>query len=280
MDENNAALEMENESIIDDDWGDIDLSDIVDDAETGESTDEESAEVPTEAGESIGEEEAVKAEAPQEQEKTEDLFSLKHLDEVKQVNRDEVISLAQKGLNYDHIREERDGARSQLAEYENFLKELAEPQGLSVAQLMDNVRAQSIINKEKQAGREMDMQTALERVQFAKEKKAFENKTAQEQQTKAVADEAAEKRRQGFVEFAKERPDVNIQQISKDVWDMVAKGDSLLTAYAKWENKQLRTEIEALKQNSKNQTKSTGSRQSAGKTSAETEFERLWYNGE
>lgn len=48
--------------------------------------------------------------------KEEGEFTLRHLDDTFSVGRDEVIALAQKGLDYDRIREKLEAARARLAE--------------------------------------------------------------------------------------------------------------------------------------------------------------------
>ena len=53
-----------------------------------------------------------------------DKFVLKHLDDTHEVNRDEVIALAQKGLDYDRIRERLAAADTELTELRNKRAEL------------------------------------------------------------------------------------------------------------------------------------------------------------
>lgn len=204
------------------------------------------------------------------------LFELKHLGEVKKVGKDEIVTLAQKGLDYEHIRQERDTNKV----YRDFLQELADKQKTTPESLMDTIRANLLIESEKAAGRAMDQTTALERVKLDRERKEFEAErqkgaAQQEQET-----EAAKQRREGFLQFAREYPKVDVKTIPKEVWEKVNAGGNLADAYARYENRALREENEKLKQNQSNREKTTGSRQTAGAPSKDAAFDRLWYNGE
>lgn len=55
----------------------------------------------------------------QETPETGEGYTLRHLDEVKTVGRDEVIALAQKGLDYDRVRSKLDAARLRLGGMED-----------------------------------------------------------------------------------------------------------------------------------------------------------------
>ena len=121
-----------------DDWDDVDLSDVQDDdPDQGESEDEGTTDTTDEADQQ--KEEPVEEEKPAdenpEQEGQEEAdqptFDLKYMGEIKTVGKEEVVTLAQKGMNYDRILGERDTAKaevSRLQEYETFLQELAQPQ--------------------------------------------------------------------------------------------------------------------------------------------------------
>ena len=269
-----------------DDWDDMDFSDVADsDDEGGDSESDAKAEDKPDAAEPETEAEkpAADTEEPKgEQAEADQLFDLKHLGETKQVSRDEVITLAQKGLNYDHIRTERDAAKQRVGELEAFLKELAEPQGQTIEDLIDSVRAKSLARKEN-----LDESIALQKVKFEREKREFEaskQKAAEEQGRK---DQETERRQQAFMRFAKEHADVDPKAIPREVWDEFNRGGDLSEAYTRFENKRLREDVKALQAkletaelNAQNRAKSTGSQKSAGKGSEMDAFDRAWYNGE
>lgn len=205
-------------------------------------------------------------------------FELKHLGELKTVSRDEVITLAQKGMDYDRIRTERDAAKGEaarLAGYEAFLKELAG--NGSPEELMDSVRAERLSRTEG-----IDKTVALQRVKLQREREALEadrQKLSRQQQEKSDAAAAQERRRQEFISFTREHPDVNAKDIPRKVWEDVAAGKTLSDAYSRYEVSQLREKIRELETqalNEKNRERAAGSRQSAGKTRERDPFDEGW----
>ena len=246
------------------------------DVETETDSDSEDSsrdETAAQDGEGAGE-----SETKSETQTADQQFELKHLGELKTVSRDEVITLAQKGMDYDRIRTERDAAKeeaSRLAEYEAFLKELA---GSGTPQdLMDTVRAEKLARTEG-----IDKSVALQRVKLQRERQSLEaDRQKLSQQQQKATDEAAEqdRRRQEFISFTKEHPDVNATDIPRSVWEDVAAGKTLSDAYSKYEVSQLREKIRELETralNEKNRERAAGSRQSAGKTRERDPFDEGW----
>ncbi len=91
----------------DDDGGAVDVAEGVETDDTAEADQPEAEESgeKTETGDT--------AETGAEAKESDPTFALKHLDEVKTVGRDEVVSLAQKGMDYDRIREKLDAATTE-----------------------------------------------------------------------------------------------------------------------------------------------------------------------
>ena len=109
---------------MDEEFG-VDLSDIVSE-DDGNQTEEETSEEVAEESETTQEPEDTE---PEEQEKPdekpeeaaqEELFDLKFNKEIRQVNRQQVTELAQKGLNHDRILEQRDHLQQENAELLKF----------------------------------------------------------------------------------------------------------------------------------------------------------------
>lgn len=204
-------------------------------------------------------------EEPAEEAKTEDqLFTLKHLGETKDYSKDEIIPLAQKGLDYDRIRTERDALKAEqtsLKEHEDFLKELAELAGQSIEDLMVDTRARLIVQDEKKKGNSISFENAKYRVQS---------------ELKAKKAPAQSKLQESFAMFAKVYPDVKAEDIPKEVWTEFADGKrDLSVVYTEYlsraelrktqqELKQLKEKMQAAEQNQKNRQRSTGSRRSNG----------------
>lgn len=307
MDEQNVVVEEQNELTFPEDPSSVDelgISDAEfdaawDEGETvsdSDSEDEaEEADQPetVETNDEDTATEAEETETPAEEvqtEKEDHRFHLKHLDEERDVDEAEVITLAQKGMDYDRIRSERDTLRSERAqfeEYKAFLEELAAPSESTISELMDSTRARLLIASEKKAGRTLTETEALQRVQRERASKA--------QAAPETTDEPAADVNPNVQDFVKAFPNVKAEEIPQEVWEETRKnGGNLTAAYTQYqskqdaakanaveeENKRLKAEIESLKQNIKNKERSTGSRRTTGKPPAKDAFDALWYNGD
>ena len=222
------------------------------------------------------------AEEPEGQqgESADQRFELKHLEETRSVDREEVIKLAQKGMDYDRIREERDSIRPELWLSREFLKELADVSGLTVSELIDTVRAQRLVAKEKENGKEMTEAEALIKVQRERSEKAKSAPKAEEEappkEEKPAEAKAEDSRKESFARFAREFPDVKAEDIPAKVWQdfSAGKGD-LADIYARHENTVLKAKIAAMERNEDNRKRSTGSRKSSG-AKAKDIFDSAW----
>lgn len=290
-----TAPETDSTSAMDDDWDDIDLSDVMDNSDMGreqeepEESEEQTPEADqqTEEPQEDNEEKPAEGDAePAEESGETQTFELKFLGETKTVNKEEVVTLAQKGLNYDKVLGERDTAKqevSRLQEYESFLKELAQMDGRSVDDLMDATRAELLAKKEG-----LDQSVALQRIKLDRDRKTFEAEKAQKEAEKRETEEADRKRSEQFIQFHNSYPDVDPKDIPQEVWAKFREGMPLITAYSVYENKKLREEVKSWKdkaetaeQNAKNKERSTGSQSTAGAGSAKKKdpIDLDWYDG-
>ena len=266
-----------NETAPDED--DFDLSDDTSDAESdtedaaeSEDTSSEentSTEKPAESEASKEEDEQTETEEQQE-EKGHQLYTLKTPKGEKQCSIDEVLVYANKGMDYDGIRQDRDRLR-------DFLKEMAAPLNLSVEELIDNTRARMLIQQKKEAGEELSEMEALTIIQRNRAEKQAEAQATDEK----AASEAA--KAQMIRAFVNEFPDVKATDIPADVWAECSRTGDLAGAYRKYadglkdsEIKRLTKENETLKQNQKNKDRSTGPRRSAGAATPKDPFDEAW----
>ena len=190
----------------------------------------------------------------------EELYELNNLGEITQVNLEQMRVLAQKGQNWDHMKAERDEARKQLEEKDAFLKELAGEN--TVEAYMDSIRAKAMAEKEG-----IDESVALGRVQLARERAAFEAS-----KTGVVSNE----QRESYIRFAERFPGLTSKDIPENVWDAHRNGEDLSLAYLTHRNKELTEQLEALKQNTKNANRSTGSMKDAGKSGSADPWMAVW----
>ena len=213
-------------------------------------------------------------------------FDLKYLGESRTVNRDEVIKLAQQGMDYPRIREKWDGIKDDIPKlrmYEGFLKELAESRGGDIESLIDETRTRSLMAKAKAEGKELTASAAAAQAVQAR-LKAMEPEEAK--QEKAREEEQMARRRASVDRFMKIYPDVKSEQIPKEVWDDAEAMGDLTAAYIKYnsgklseENERLKKELEQAKQQKKNRERSMGSSKSVGAAAARDAMDDGWDEG-
>lgn len=288
MDENNTVS-----TGMQDDWDDIDFSDVADNAaddwEDITSAEEQTGQPDTEAQpDADHSEQAETEEKPTEpQTETEEKaeadhsFKLKYMDEEKEVSREEIIPLAQKGMDYDRIRGKLDEERQRAnanAEAAEFIATLAKEAGMSSADFMQQALAGNLAKREnisvEEARRRLDLDRR-EKALAAKEKAAEAKAT----ETKAQ-DARREKVRAEVAEFAKAYPNVDVRSIPNEVYQQASKlGLGLTAAYAMYEAQRAKAALEAEKQNAKNKERSVGSSSTSGKRTPADEFDAAWYDG-
>ena len=285
-----------------DDWSDItadSFTDVEDDAQGAPGTETQSNDAAPEIEQNDGGQDADAAQPGENEEQQAQtdgqLFELKHLGETKNVNRDEVVTLAQKGMDYDRVTEkntqlenqvsEQKQQLAQLTEHENALQELAKQSGTTVEELVENMLI--AVTKSKYGIDDDGM--ALERVRLDRDRRALDQERAalatknQEQEQQAANEKW---RGECFEAFAKAYPDVDPASIPNGVWEAFNRGETLVSAYARERNKALEAEIARMKseqetrdRNAANAARSTGSQSSAGKTGSDEAFDALWYDG-
>ena len=247
------------------------------DAEADENAEPEKAGEDETRDEPEGEPEKQEEKEPEPQKGAEDQrFTLKVNGTESEVTRDEVIALAQKGMDYDRIKAERDSFKAdaptmqRYREQELFLKDLAEKSGITVDALMENVRVRMT----------MDQDKSLTEEQARAKVKA--DAAARQQPAEAKVEEKAkepspEERRQAmFASFVQAYPDVKADSIPKEVWETAGRTFDLVGAYRDHELRELRKEVETLRQTKTNKERSTGSRKSVGATSPKDPFDEAW----
>lgn len=273
-----------------DDWSDLENFDDIEVMDSDEEgTDEQPAEPEADQQTEAAETETPDTEEPESATEQEtagqpELIELKHLGQVVRVTPEQLNAYAQMGLDYQRIRGDRDAARAEVArlkEMEDYLKELAAPQGISVEDLLDGAKAEVLANKE-----HLDRGIALQRVKLDRERKQFEAQKAQQTRAQQEQSEKEQRQRDQFLQFAKEYPKVKPNDIPKEVWEKFKDGMNLTSAYAQYEAKSLRDQVasleaklEAEKKNSENKKRSTGTQKSAGNVTEQDAFDRLWYDG-
>ena len=275
MDENrvDAVENVAEDSAFDDEWGDA--PNVEDDLDL---SDGEQTEPTAEESEAEGTKDAVAEEPEPEAEQpaagNQRSWKLKHNGTEVDADEAKMVELAQKGLDYDRIRGERDTFKNEhpkYADYEKFLGEMAESAGTDVPGLIENVRASLLVKKAKAEGRTLSEAAAIQQVRNGAKTEAAAEKTQEMQ------------RKENIGAFLRTHPNVKADQIPIEVLkEGIERGD-LSGSYDRWENSQLRErlkstekELETMKENQKNKERSTGSRKSAGATSPKDDFDAGW----
>lgn len=251
-------------------------TDAGDESDDGPVTEEDSDEQPEGQPEADHEEQPEEtSEEPEEPgaetEAENQRFKIKYNGAEEEYDLDQMTVLAQKGRDYDHVREERDGLRGEAknAEYQlKFLQDLAERAGLSVDEQIDRTRALWLMNDEFDKGNEMSEAEALLQVQRNR-------KTASEQEVKIQQNETSRE----IDRFLAVYPGTKYEDIPQEVWDAYNRTGDLLGSYQAYEIKQLRAENEKIKQtarNEQNAQRSTGPLKTSGASKKLDDFDEGW----
>lgn len=287
MEENNTN------AMYDEEFG-VDLSDVFGEEGGADQTDDipENDDTPAEEPEQVetAEEPAQQEDDQTQQEQPEQTsteeFLLKHMDQTFTVDRQKVTELAQKGLDYERIRQQREEFKQQRDELEKFrsenadmvefINELSRESGMTTEQLIDELRANQYVRKQ---GISQDV--ARERVAREKAERrlqARERQDQKKQQTPPV-DPEKQRRQEDIRAFFQRFPGVDPKTIDKSVWQGVSSGKSLVDSYQDWQNAQkdaeiqrLKAQIEADRKNQENRSKSIGSQRSGSQEDSRDKF--------
>lgn len=246
-----------------------DAADESDDDADQQKSDEEGS--PDEEEDSSDDGDTEETEEEAEDKTSDQKFTLKHLDEVCEVGRDEVVELAQKGMDYDRVRGKLDRNSAKLEEYESFLKRIAGEQ--SIEDLIDSTLAKLDVADAEKRGEDLDEVEAYKKYRIDRVNREAKNPPPVDDEPKP--DEAEkEKLSKSIQRLLKEYPDIQAKEIPNEVWQDYRDGRAdLLECYELYENKKLKEQLKTLKQNQKNKERSTGSKKSAGKKAADPWFE-------
>lgn len=221
-----------------DDWGDAFATDAIE-----EPVEVENEQAPDAPGE--GEQPVEPEAAPAEQ-----TVTITHLGQTQEIPLSEAVALAQKGMDYDHVRQERDELRQapawEVMDY--FAARSGQTREEYIQTLRDQMEQDQLAQYTNQG---MDEQAAKDLLEL----KRF--KERQEQETRQREEE--NKKKEEYHKFFSAYPDVNPADIPDDVWQQVGQGEPLVEAYRRHENAQLKAKLAALEQNERNRQAAVGS---------------------
>ena len=208
-----------------------------------------------------------------------DSFTLKYMDEEKTVSREEVVTLAQKGMDYDRVRRRLDETGGALKDYEamkgklglrgaqlEWMDALAREQGRDLDEILENAHVELLTGKTGRSREECLGDARRQREEWQQR------------------DGARRRRSEEIDAFFRAYPEQarDPGKIPGSVWKRVQQGESLLDAYRSHEVEQLRRELARQKeelQKQQDRVRTTGSQHTRG-SKWEDPFLALWYNGE
>lgn len=265
--------------------------DVTEEVETETETEvaEESAEVVEEAAdgeeaqEGAEEQKAVEDAAKEQQA---DVFTIKVNKEERTVTRDEMITLAQKGADYDRVKAAAEQAKTdntalkeqnaKMQEAFDLLTDLANESKITVPELLRVFR----VNRFK--GQGLSEEAAKERVAREDAEKELQTFKAQQEAAQNLSDNDRAKR--DVEEFRKMYPDVQLtEELVASLIDDVRGGMTMTQAYQRREAakkdeeiRALRAELEAEKKNRENRASSPGSQKDSGAKRVKTQFDAFF----
>lgn len=284
----------ENTNVLMDDEFGVDLSDIVDEeAQDGNQTDDvdtpeaaDDRQQDTEPTQDPAQPEANGAPDTQQPQQEPELFELKVNKGIQKVTMDQMKEYAQQGLDYGRVRQQRDSLqqslneqmqwRSQNEAHLNELSEVAKAAGMDIPGLISSLRVNMLV----QQG--MSRETAQERIRAERAERqiaANQQQAQQQRSAQAQQEQARQRQEQDVQNFLRIYSGVDPRTIPQSVWAEVRNGDTLVSAYGRYQNQQLQSQIkelnaklEAQKQNNNNKQRSLGSVKSSGNNSVKDDF--------
>ena len=168
-------------------------------------------------------------------------YTVKYNGEEKKLSLSELITNAQKGMNYDKVLTERDRLRN--SKELGTIDRLAKRNGMSRNQFMESLERQE---QDKVYREQLAMGATPEQAEM----RAADIKERMEQDRKEAL-------KQDYIELVRAFPD--IKELPKEVVNAIAGGESPKSAYMAYENRQLKQKIAAMENNLKARSKYAGS---------------------
>lgn len=270
-----------------DDTEDGDVIDDSADDETSEPAEETEEDKTEEENSGDPDEDTEKTEDDPQKDSEQQTFTIKVNKEEKTVTLDEMTALAQKGADYDRVKENYTKSQQNVQELQEKLNALtahqsaldilaivAEQSGASIDQLAESI----YVNLRKNAGiSEGEAKGELKSARLEKELNSYKTQKSQPE------DDADSRAKRDMEEFQKEYPDVQLTgELIKSLTADIQNGMSLSAAYRKFERQQsaakiadLERRLAAKAQNDKNKKQSPGSQKDSGGRRTRSDYEEF-----
>ena len=215
-------------------------------------------------------------------------FTIKVNKEERKVTLEEMTTLAQKGADYDRVKEQNTKHQQTIADLQSKLEGVSSQQAVldilgTIAQksnsTLEQLAESLYINFRKSAGASEDV--AREELKSAKLEKELNSYKAKQTQQKEQETDAEARAKRDLEDFAREYPEVELTEelVDKLVPD-IQNGMTLSAAYRKYEKaqdsariKELERQLAAKAQNDKNKKRSPGSQRDSGGRSPKSDYD-------
>ena len=281
----------DSEEVETDDTEEEETEEPEEDGEAEDEEDEPSDEAEEESDAEDSEEEESEGEKPTGDTDAGQTFTIKVNKEERQVSLEEMTTLAQKGADYDRVKEQNaksqqtiQDLQAQLEGYTgrknvlDILDIVAEKTGTKLEDLAEML----YVSVRKGAGTSEEV--AKEELKSAKLEKELNGIKAQQTKSQQPKDDAQERAQRDLEEFQRNYPDVELTDalVAKLTAD-IAKGMSLSAAYRKMEKAQdaariqeLERQLAAKAQNDKNKKRSPGSQKDSGGRRTRSDYDEFY----
>lgn len=195
------------------------------------------------------------------------MWTLNHLGQAVSANEADMVTLAQKGLDYDRIRADYDEARPVM----DLFRDYAKRAGITVPEYLARIRAQAKQAEgmsQEEARRAVDLE---DREAVVAQQEAVRRQQEEAQRQEFARRQAVDARMQADLrEFREVFPGAAADpaSIPKEVWEAVRNGRTLVAAYAKYQEAQMAAEsarrAAVEEKNRQNAALTVGSMRSAG----------------
>ena len=211
-------------------------------------------------------------------------FTLKVNKEERTYTREEVISLAQKGADYDRVKDQLATSRQTATELQTkldshqeameVLNDLAKDAGVDIPALLDNLRIGLL--KKRDGLSEDAARERLLRIKAEKENETLKAAAKPAEQ----AEDGKQKAQRDLAQFRKDFPNVELtQELMDKLLPGVQEGHSLTDSYRQYDAQQkdariaeLERQLAAEKQNKENRVSSPGSQKDSGGKRTKDDF--------
>lgn len=219
---------------------------------------------------------------------TDGTFTIKVNKEERKVTLEEMTTLAQKGADYDRVKEQNAKHQQTIADLQSKLEGVSSQQAVldilgTIAQksnsTLEQLAESLYINFRKSAGASEDV--AREELKSAKLEKELNSYKAKQTQQQEQETDAEARAKRDLEDFAREYPEVELTEelVDKLVPD-IQNGMTLSAAYRKYEKAQdsariaeLERQLAAKAQNDKNKKRSPGSQRDSGGRSPKSDYD-------